>query len=99
MAMESSGELPLRVGDVVALRPGAPSAGYPWLRPGLQGRVLFAEAAGEHDITGEVTVVFARHGGHPIRLQGRWLHLFAAHAGGDADGPARGLRNGHLPAV
>ena len=75
--MDVLGELPLRVGDVVALRPGAPSAGYRWLQPGLQGRVLVAEASDERDITGEVTVVFARHGGHPIRLHWRWLHLLS----------------------
>jgi hypothetical protein len=73
--MDSSGELPLHVGDVVALRPDAPVAGYPWLQPGLEGRVLIAEASDERDITGEVTVVFVRHPGQPLRLHGRWLQL------------------------
>jgi hypothetical protein len=73
--MDSMSELPVRVGHVVALRPGAPVAGYPWLQPGLQGRVLFAVASDERDGTGEVTVGFARHSDHPIRLHGRWLHL------------------------
>jgi len=73
--MDPMSELPVRVGDVVALRPGAPVTGYPWLQPGLTGRVLFAEVSDERDVTGEVTVVFARHGGHPIRLHWRWLHV------------------------
>jgi hypothetical protein len=75
MATVSIGELPLRVDDVVALRPGAPVAGYPWLQPGLQGRVLFVEAWDERDVTGEVTVGFGRHPGQPLRLHGRWLQL------------------------
>ena len=73
MAIDPMSELPLRVGDVVALRPDAPVAGYPWLRPGLQGQVLFAEASDERDVTGEVTVAFVGHRGHPIRLHRRWL--------------------------
>jgi hypothetical protein len=73
MDMNLMDDLPLRVGDVVALRPGAPSADYLWLLPGLQGRVLMVEAADERDGTGEVTVAFAGHKTHPIRLHRRWL--------------------------
>jgi hypothetical protein len=73
MAMDLRGDLPLHVGDVVALRPGAPSTAYVWLRPDLQGRVLMVEAADERDGTGEVTVAFAGHKTHPIRLHRRWL--------------------------
>jgi hypothetical protein len=82
MAMDPTRELPLRVGDVVALRPDVPSAGYPWLQPGLKGRVLFAEVADERDGTGEVTVAFAGHRAHPIRLHRRWLRLMSLPPGG-----------------
>jgi hypothetical protein len=84
--MDPMNELPVRVGDVVALRPGAPIAGYPWLQPGLQGRVLCADAADERDGTGEVTVVFKGHNGRPIRLHWRWLQLVSRPRGREARG-------------
>jgi len=79
--MNSRGGPPLRVGDVVALRLGAPSAAHPWLLPGLEGRVLIVETADERDGTGEVTVAFAGHRGHPIRLHQRWLRLVSRREG------------------
>jgi hypothetical protein len=30
-------------GDVVALRTGAPVSAYPWLQPGVEGRVIIAD--------------------------------------------------------
>jgi hypothetical protein len=65
----------LREGDEVELRPGAPVPGYRWLQPGLRGRVLIADAPDAREATEEVTVIFAGHGGSPIRLHQRWLHL------------------------
>ena len=75
--MDTIGNFRLREGDVVELRPEAPVPVYAWLRPGVRGRVLLADAPNEPDTTGEVTVIFAHHAGHPIRLHRRWLRFIS----------------------
>ena len=75
--MDTVGTLRLRVGDMVELRPGAPVPTYPWLRPGVQGRVLLADGPDDPHATGEVTVVFPHHASHPIRLHRRWLRFIS----------------------
>jgi hypothetical protein len=77
VAIDLVGELRLRVGDVVALRPGAPIPAYPWLQPGVQGRIILADTPREPDPTGEVTVIFAHRLGRPIRLHRRWVRFIS----------------------
>jgi hypothetical protein len=69
--------LQLREGDVVALRTGAPVPAYSWLQPGVEGCVIIADEANARDLSGEVTVIFARHAGHPIRLHRHWVRFIS----------------------
>ena len=75
--MDLIAPLQLRDGDVVALRAGAPVPAYAWLQPGVQGRVIIADDPNAGDRTGEVTVVFPRHAGHPIRLHRHWVRFIS----------------------
>jgi hypothetical protein len=75
--MELATPIRLQDGDVVALRAGAPVPAYPWLRPGVEGRVIIADDPDARYPTGEVTVIFARHTGHPIRVHRHWVRFLS----------------------
>jgi len=75
--MDLTAPLPLREGDLVALRAGAPVPAYPWLQPGVEGRVLIADDPNTRYPTGEVTVIFARHASHPIRVHRHWVRFLS----------------------
>jgi len=77
VSMDLIAPLQLQDGDVVALRAGAPVPAYTWLQPGVQGRVIIADDPNAADRTGEVTVIFARHAGHPIRLHRHWVRFIS----------------------
>jgi hypothetical protein len=69
--------LALREGDTVALRAGAPVPSYPWLQAGVEGRVIIADDPDTRYPTGEVTVIFARHTTHPIRVHRHWVRFLS----------------------
>jgi hypothetical protein len=75
--MDLIAPLQLQEGDVVALRAGAPVPAYGWLQPGVEGRVIIADAPNAGDRTGVVTVIFARRDGHPIRLHRHWVRFMS----------------------
>jgi hypothetical protein len=73
-AVDEIDEKWFRVGDLVEVGPGAPLPAYFWLHPGVQGRVVIADAPTEHEPTEWVTLQVGRR--RPtVRLQARWVRL------------------------
>jgi hypothetical protein len=73
--MDMMTEPRLCVGDIVELRPSAPVPPHPWLQPGLEGRVVMADATIDGEPSNEITVLFAHHAQRPIRLHRRWVRF------------------------